>query len=70
VDALRRLPLCLLVQVLLRAAEDEDAANLIEDVFLSYTGGTTGLPKGVRYTIGRGVTNSLKGPLPPVTNVD
>ena len=31
-----------------------------EDVFLSYTGGTTGLPKGVRYTIGRGVTNSLR----------
>ena len=30
------------------------------DVFLSYTGGTTGLPKGVRYTIGRGVTNSLR----------
>ena len=29
-----------------------------QDVFLSYTGGTTGLPKGVRYTIGRGVTNS------------
>jgi fatty-acyl-CoA synthase len=31
-----------------------------QDVFLSYTGGTTGLPKGVRYTIGRGVTNSLR----------
>ena len=31
-----------------------------QDVFLSYTGGTTGLPKGVRYTIGRGVANSLK----------
>ena len=31
-----------------------------DDVFLSYTGGTTGLPKGVRYTIGRGVVNSLK----------
>ncbi len=30
------------------------------DVFLSYTGGTTGLPKGVRYTIGRGVINSVK----------
>ena len=27
---------------------------------MSYTGGTTGLPKGVRYTIGRGVTNSLR----------
>ena len=26
------------------------------DVFLSYTGGTTGLPKGVRYTIGRSMT--------------
>ena len=31
-----------------------------QDVFLSYTGGTTGLPKGVRYTIGRGVANSLR----------
>ena len=31
-----------------------------QDVFLSYTGGTTGLPKGVRYTNGRGVTNSLR----------
>jgi 3-oxocholest-4-en-26-oate---CoA ligase len=31
-----------------------------QDVFLSYTGGTTGLPKGVRYAIGRGVTNSLR----------
>ncbi len=31
-----------------------------DDVFLSYTGGTTGLPKGVRYAIGRGVVNSLK----------
>ena len=31
-----------------------------DDVFLSYTGGTTGLPKGVRYTIGRGVRNSLR----------
>jgi acyl-coenzyme A synthetase/AMP-(fatty) acid ligase len=31
-----------------------------QDIFLSYTGGTTGLPKGVRYTIGRGVTNSLR----------
>jgi fatty-acyl-CoA synthase len=31
-----------------------------QDVFLSYTGGTTGLPKGVLYTIGRGVMNSLR----------
>jgi fatty-acyl-CoA synthase len=31
-----------------------------QDVFLSYTGGTTGLPKGVRYAIGRGVANSLR----------
>ncbi len=31
-----------------------------DDVFLSYTGGTTGLPKGVRYAIGRGVINSVK----------
>jgi acyl-CoA synthetase (AMP-forming)/AMP-acid ligase II len=31
-----------------------------QDVFLSYTGGTTGLPKGVRYRIGRGVRNSLR----------
>src|SRR5947207_1640759 len=31
-----------------------------QDVFLSYTGGTTGLPKGVRYAIGRGVINSLR----------
>jgi len=31
-----------------------------DDVFLSYTGGTTGLPKGVRYAIGRGVRNSVK----------
>ena len=31
-----------------------------QDVFLSYTGGTTGLPKGVLYRIGRGVTNSLR----------
>jgi 3-oxocholest-4-en-26-oate---CoA ligase len=31
-----------------------------QDVFLSYTGGTTGLPKGVRYAIGRGVVNSLR----------
>ena len=31
-----------------------------QDVFLSYTGGTTGLPKGVRYTIGRGVLNALR----------
>jgi fatty-acyl-CoA synthase len=30
-----------------------------QDVFLSYTGGTTGLPKGVRYAIGRGVINAL-----------
>ncbi len=30
-----------------------------QDVFLSYTGGTTGLPKGVRYTIGLGVVHSL-----------
>ena len=31
-----------------------------QDVFLSYTGGTTGLPKGVRYAIGRGVLNALR----------
>jgi 3-oxocholest-4-en-26-oate---CoA ligase len=31
-----------------------------QDVFLSYTGGTTGLPKGVRYAIGRGVISSLR----------
>jgi fatty-acyl-CoA synthase len=44
-------------------ASSEPAARVRrseDDVFLSYTGGTTGLPKGVRYTIGRGVTNSLK----------
>jgi len=31
-----------------------------QDVFLSYTGGTTGLPKGVRYAIGRAVTSSVR----------
>ena len=44
-------------------ASSEPAARVSrseQDVFLSYTGGTTGLPKGVRYTIGRGVTNSLR----------
>ena len=44
-------------------ASSEPAARMSrseQDVFLSYTGGTTGLPKGVRYTIGRGVTNSLR----------
>jgi acyl-CoA synthetase (AMP-forming)/AMP-acid ligase II len=30
-----------------------------KDVFLSYTGGTTGLPKGVLYEIGRGVHNTI-----------
>jgi 3-oxocholest-4-en-26-oate---CoA ligase len=29
------------------------------DVFLSYTGGTTGLPKGVLYALGRGVTTTV-----------
>jgi 3-oxocholest-4-en-26-oate---CoA ligase len=44
-------------------ASSEPAARVSrseQDVFLSYTGGTTGLPKGVRYTIGRGVANSLR----------
>ncbi len=30
-----------------------------DDCFLSYTGGTTGLPKGVMYNIGRTVSNAL-----------
>ena len=40
-----------------------DPASPIErdgsDVFLSYTGGTTGLPKGVLYNIGRGVGTTV-----------
>ena len=36
-----------------RMARSED------DCFLSYTGGTTGLPKGVMYNIGRTVSNAL-----------
>jgi acyl-CoA synthetase (AMP-forming)/AMP-acid ligase II len=31
-----------------------------DDQFLSYTGGTTGLPKGVRYDIGQSADNSLR----------
>ena len=43
-----------------RAAPAPRVSRSEQDVFLSYTGGTTGLPKGVRYAIGRGVTNSLR----------
>ena len=49
------------LQELIASSEKQHRMSRDEqDVFLSYTGGTTGLPKGVRYTIGRGVTNSLR----------
>jgi fatty-acyl-CoA synthase len=43
-------------------AASEPAARIArhgDDVFLSYTGGTTGLPKGVRFTVARSTERSL-----------